>query len=180
MTSTRTMARFCSVMLSALSTGGFFGTWTSLGPSTRKFAPDTYVEVQQATIRNLRPVMGTLLPAAVAANALAVALGARERRDPAFALTLGGLGAQLVSLLLTVAVELPINAQVMTWAPAQPPPDWEMVRNRWAQVHTARTASSVAGLACLVAALAPPATATLPTSERPGTHSIPARNRSPR
>lgn len=45
-------------MLSALSTGVFFGSRTSLGPSTKDFTPSTYVEVQQATIRNLRPVMG--------------------------------------------------------------------------------------------------------------------------
>lgn len=152
MTSTRTVARFSSVMLSALSTGGFFGTWTSLGPSTRQFSTNTYVEVQQATIRNLRPVMGTLLPAAVAANATTVALGARDRRSPAFALTVGGLCAQLISLLLTATIELPINAHVMTWTPTRPPQDWETVRNRWARVHTVRTASSLAGLACVVAA----------------------------
>jgi len=33
------VARFSSVLLSALSTGGFFGTWTSLGPSTRQLTP---------------------------------------------------------------------------------------------------------------------------------------------
>jgi Domain of unknown function (DUF1772) len=138
-------------MVSALSTGGFFGTWASLGPSTREFTPGTYVEVQQATIRNLRPVMGTLLPAAVSANAITVALEARDRRSPAFALTMGGPCSQLLSLVLTVAIELPINAQVMTWSP-KPPQGWETVRNRWAGVHTARTASSVAGLACVTAA----------------------------
>ncbi len=58
MTSAQAIARFSSLMLSALSTGVFFGTRTSLGPSTKDFTPSTYVEVQQATIRNLRPVMG--------------------------------------------------------------------------------------------------------------------------
>ena len=62
------IALFSGLMLAALSTGVFFGPRTSLGPSTKAFAPKTYVEVQQATVRNLRPVMGTLLPEAVAAN----------------------------------------------------------------------------------------------------------------
>jgi uncharacterized membrane protein len=156
-TAMKAIGRFSSVLLSALSTGGFFGTWAALGPSTRDFTPGTYVEVQQATIRNLRPVMGTLLPAAVAANAIMVVAGARERRSPAFALTVGGLCSQLVALALTVAIELPINAQVMTWSPDQPPQGWEAARNRWAGVHTARTASAVTGLMCLVAAELPSA-----------------------
>lgn len=153
----RTIARFSSVLLCALSTGNMFGTWSSLGPSTRGFTPSTYVEVQQATIRNLRPVMGTLMPAAVAANAVTVALGVRERHSPAFTLTSVGLGAQLLALVLTAAIELPINTRVMTWSPAQPPPGWEAVRNRWAEVHTARTAAAVVGLTCLVAAAQAPA-----------------------
>lgn len=152
MTSTRTTARFVSLVLSGLSTGVLFGTKVSLGPSTKSFTPTTYVEVQQATIRNLRPVMGVLLPSAVASNAVVVALSARERRSPAFALTLGGLVAQLTALVVTGAVELPINGRVMTWSPQDPPPDWEAQRDRWDTAHTARTASAVTGLGLLAAA----------------------------
>ena len=156
MASRKTLARYSSLMLSALSTGVFFGTRASLGPSTKDFAPATYVEVQQATIRNLRPVMGVLLPGAVAANMVVLALSGEERRSPAFALTLTGLGSQLLALLLTGSIELPINAQVMTWSPENPPPGWEALRDRWDAVHTARTASTVAGLGCLLAAALAP------------------------
>jgi hypothetical protein len=99
---TKTPARFARVMLSALSTGVLFGTKVSLGPSAKDFTPGTYVEVQQATIRNLRPVMGTLLPGAVMAT----------------------------------------------------PWSWSCLgrSDRWNTVHTIRTASSVAGLGCLVGA----------------------------
>jgi uncharacterized membrane protein len=152
MASPTVIARYATLMLSALSAGVFFGTRTSLGPSTRELAPATYVEVQQATVRNLRPVMGVLLPAAVTANAVLLALGRRQRRSRAFALTAASLAAQLSALVLTAAIELPINARVLTWSPQDPPPGWQDVRDRWAGVHTARTASSVAGLACLAAA----------------------------
>jgi hypothetical protein len=96
MTSVKTAARFVSLMLSALSTGVFFGTRASLEPSTKDFTPGTYVEVQQATIRNLRPVMGTLLPGAVATNVVVLALSRSQRRSPAFALTLSGRGARIL------------------------------------------------------------------------------------
>lgn len=153
MTSGTTIARYSSLMLSALSTGVFFGTKTSLGPSTRHFTPATYIEVQQATVRNLRPVMGTLLPGAAAVNVVVLALTAGERRSPAWALTLGGLATQLVALALTGAIELPINSRVLTWSPEDPPPGWEALRDRWDRVHTARTVRALVGLACLAAAV---------------------------
>lgn len=150
--SPRKIARFLSLMSAALSAGVFFGTRTSLGPSTKGFAPKTYVEVQQATVRNLRPVMGPLLPGAVAANLAVLALSLEERRSPAFALTLVGFLSQLASLVFTGLFELPINARVLTWSPEDPPEGWEVMRDRWAAVHTVRTAVSVVGLGCLVAA----------------------------
>ena len=157
MTSTHKAARFSGLLLAALSTGVLFGTKAALGQSSKSFTPQTYVELQQATVRNLRPVMGTLLPGAVAANLAVLGLSARERRSPAFGLTLAGFLANLTALVLTAIFELPINARVLTWSPADPPQGWEAARDRWETVHTARTAISVAGLACLLAAALAPA-----------------------
>lgn len=142
---------FANLMLSTLTAGVFFGTHVSLGPSTKTFTPETYVEVQQATIRNLRPVMGPLLPLAVLVS---LATTIRESRRGAKApLMLSDLGfiAQLTSLIVTVVRELPINARVMTWSAEAPPPEWEKTRNSWAQAHTLRTVTSVLGFACLAA-----------------------------
>lgn len=151
------LAELLSLLLTALASGVFFGTRVSLGPSTRGFGPRTYVEVQQATVRNLRPVMGPLLPAAVVANLAVVAGKARDRRSPAFALAVTGTLAQLLAAGLTVGVELPINADVLTWSPQHPPRGWETVRDRWQTVHGWRTAASVLGLGCVVAAALAPA-----------------------
>ena len=154
---TRTSLHFVALMLSALSTGVFVGTRTSLGPSVETFSARTYVEVQQATIRNLRPVMGPLLPAAVLAN-LAVLAVPRSTDRTTFALNLAGLAGQSAALALTVAIELPINARVLTWSPDDSPEGWEGVRDRWGATHTIRAATSVLGLAALLgAALLPPA-----------------------
>lgn len=79
-------------------------------------------------------------------------LSVRERRSPGFALTLIGVIFQLASVILTARFELPINARVMTWSPENLPEGWEGVRERWETVHTVRTAISVVGLGCLVAA----------------------------
>lgn len=140
------------MMSTALSTGVFFGTSTSLGPSTRTFSPATYVEVQQATVRNLRPVMGVLLPLAVACQAALLVVSPSDRRSGSFALTVGSFLSQFASLALTGSIELPINSTVLTWPPHEPPQGWEQTRDRWHTVHTLRTATSVVGLGCAMAA----------------------------
>jgi uncharacterized membrane protein len=118
------------------------------------FRQTTYIEVQQATVRNLRPVMGTLLPASVAANLAFVVLMAREAsRSRAFALTAAGLIGQVASLAVTARYELPINSRVHTWSSTDPPQGWQTARDRWDKYHTVRTATSVAGLGCLTAAV---------------------------
>ena len=144
--------RFASLVTSALSSGVLFGTLASLGPSTRVFSPGTCVEVQQATVRNLRPVMGVLLPAAVVSNLALIVGSARDRGRPGFVLVVTGCLGQLASLVVTAAVELPINADVLTWVPDDLPANWESVRDRWDRTHTLRTATSVLGFGCLAAA----------------------------
>jgi hypothetical protein len=158
MISSHKIARFSGLLLAALSTGVLFGTKVALGRSSKGFAPKTYVEVQQATVRNLRPVMGTLLPGAVAVNLAVLGMSARERRSPAFMLTSIGFLSNLTALVLTGIFELPINARVLTWSPENPPRGWEASRDRWEAVHTARTAVAVVGLGCLVAAGLAPST----------------------
>lgn len=152
MTSANKIARFSGLLLVALSTGVLFGTKAALGPSGKDLTARTYVEVQQATVRNLRPAMGTLMSGAVAANLAVLGLAARERRLPALALTLAGFLSNLAALVLTGIFELPINARVLTWLPENPPEGWESSMNRWQAVHTARTVISVIGLASLLAA----------------------------
>jgi uncharacterized membrane protein len=143
-----------ALLLSALTSGVLFGTRAALGPSTKGFRVTTYVEVQQATVRNLRPVMGTLLPASVAANlALAVVTARETGRSRAAALTTAGLVGQVASLAVTARYELPINARVLRWSPTDPPVGWQTARDRWDRFHTIRTTTSVVGLGCLTAAV---------------------------
>lgn len=145
------VARFLGLLLSSLSASVFVGTRLAVSPSTRDFAPSTYVEYQQATIRNLYPVMAVLLPGAVVSN-LATLLLTRPRRSWTFALTSVGLVSQLAAGALTRRFNFPINDEVRTWSPEAPPEGWEDLRDRWEVLHTVRTVISVVGLGCLFAA----------------------------
>jgi len=148
------MVRVAAVASSVLSSGVLFGTVASLSPSKRDFNSSTYVTVQQATIRNLRPVMGSLLPTSVLANlAVLVTTDRADARAGRNAIT--GLLGPLAALLLTARFELPINSQVLAWDPAHPPADWTATRDRWETVHLIRTAAALIGLAGTLDAIAP-------------------------
>jgi len=57
----------------------------------------------------------------------------------------------IVSLVVTVRVEVPMNRSIATWDPNAPPANWAQVRDHWLAFHRLRTASGI--LAFVVATL---------------------------
>jgi len=43
------------------------------------------------------------------------------------------------SLVITTAIEVPINNKVITWTAENTPADWEQLRNRWQYYNVVRT-----------------------------------------
>jgi hypothetical protein len=58
--------------------------------------------------------------------------------------------------ILTLAVNLPINADQVNWNAQAPPADWAAVRDRWQAAHAVRTAAGVLAFAALALAAPPP------------------------
>jgi uncharacterized membrane protein len=56
----------------------------------------------------------------------------------------------IISLLITLLVEVPIDNQIKTWTAQTVPADWTTLRARWQVFHTARTFVSLASLGCLI------------------------------
>jgi hypothetical protein len=56
----------------------------------------------------------------------------------------------IAAMLLTKLGHFPINDQIRTWDPANPPSNWSSVRARWFALHTARTICAVASFALLL------------------------------
>jgi hypothetical protein len=54
-------------------------------------------------------------------------------------------------MVVTLAVEVPIDNQIMLWTVDILPPDWIAIRDRWASFHTLRTFLSLASVAAAVA-----------------------------
>lgn len=142
--------QFINILLSALVTGVFWGTWLGLSRSMSTFSPETFLAIADAMIGNLGTIMAMLVPAALLTT-LPVLYLLYRRRSEAFYITLGGFAFFVVALLITLLVEVPLDVEFQTWTVATLPSNWEQLRDRWEWYHVVRSWASVAGLALLLA-----------------------------
>ena len=59
----------------------------------------------------------------------------------------------LAGIVVTVAVEVPMNKQVVQWQPGAMPAEWMAVRDRWLRFHAVRTVLGVLSFGCAVGGL---------------------------
>jgi len=143
--------QFISICLAALVTGVFWGPWLGLSRSIETFPPEVFLAIGHRMIANLARIMPILMPAAML-SIVPVLFLSYPTQPAAFYLAMAGLGMYVVALVVTLAVEVPIDNQIRVWTISALPPDWHRLRDRWASFHVVRTWASVAGLALLVAA----------------------------
>lgn len=67
-----------------------------------------------------------------------------------------GAALLVVSVVMSVAVLVPINNRTKTWTPGHAPLDWRDQVQRWDRWHYLRVAVIVAGFACLAAGAVTP------------------------
>ncbi|GLZ05668.1 hypothetical protein Acsp03_31340 [Actinomadura sp. NBRC 104412] len=118
----------------------------------RRLDGPEYVAVRQAEFGVFTSFVGAVfVPTFVAVAALAVQ--ARRGRGPAPRPALVAFVLLSLSLLVTLAVNGPINVEQLGWNAAAPPADWADVRDLWQIAHAARTVMIVAAFGCLVEAV---------------------------
>lgn len=142
--------QFISILLSALVTGVFWGTWLGLSRSMSSLTPETFLTVGHTMIGNLGTIMAILVPAALLAVAVVLYLLYRDRSTRAFYLTLAGFVLFIIALLITLIVEVPIDNHIAAWTATTLPDNWQELRDRWDLFHTIRSWASVFGFALLL------------------------------
>jgi uncharacterized membrane protein len=115
-------------------------------------------------IQNLGLPMALLLPLALLSALVTLALLWPGGRGPAFWWLAAGFLLMVAALVITLAVEVPIDNQIETWTAATLPGDWRSIQARWELWHTIRTFASIAA----VAAATISAVVTARTDGRPG------------
>jgi uncharacterized membrane protein len=138
-------AQATTIVLFALVMGVFWGTWFSLSRTMDQLSAETFVAVGHEMIQNLGVPMAILLPLALLSALVTLAL-LRRGRPAAFWWLLAGFLLMVAALVITLAVEVPIDNQIQTWTAATLPGDWRSIQSRWELFHTIRTFLSIAAV----------------------------------
>jgi uncharacterized membrane protein len=139
-------AQATTIVLFSLVMGVFWGTWFSLSRTMDQLSGETFVAVGHQMIRNLGVPMAILLPLALLSALVTLALLRQGRQTVAFLWVLAGFLLMTVALVITLAVEVPIDNQIQDWTAATLPGDWRSIQARWELWHTIRTFSSIAAV----------------------------------
>jgi uncharacterized membrane protein len=139
-------AQATTIVLFALVMGVFWGTWFSLSRTMDRLSPETFVAVGHEMIRNLGVPMAILLPLALLCALVTLALLWRGGHTAAFWWLLTGFVLMVAALVITLAVEVPIDNRIETWTAATLPADWRSIQSRWELFHTIRTFLSIAAV----------------------------------
>jgi hypothetical protein len=144
------ICQFVNILLLALITGVFWGTWLGLSRSMTSLSRQTFVEVGHAMIGNLGTIMAILMPAAMLATLPVLYLLYREQVK-AFYVTLAGFMLFVVALLITLLVEVPLDLQFAQWTVDTLPANWQQLRDRWELFHFLRSWIALFGLGFVLA-----------------------------
>ncbi|NEB76048.1 DUF1772 domain-containing protein [Streptomyces sp. SID14478] len=143
------LARGASLLFSGVFAGFLVAVFV-LEMSLRGFDGQVYTQVRQVELDALdRLATATLLPATIATVFLVVLAFKGRGRTPWLLLTALTLLAGI--LVLTLAVNLPINADQLDWHVQAPPADWARVRDRWQIAHGVRTCAGLLAFGALIA-----------------------------
>ena len=138
-------AQATTIVLFSLVMGVFWGTWFSLSRTMDQLSGETFVAVGHQMIQNLGVPMAILLPLALL-SALVTLILLRHDRTAAFWWLAAGFALMAAALVITLAVEVPIDNQIETWTAATLPADWRSIQTRWELWHTIRTFASIAAV----------------------------------
>jgi len=138
-----------SIALSALAAGMFCGPWLALTRSISTFEPEVFLTLTRRLSQNMAGVMTVLFPAAML-SMVPVAVVSYPNHPHTCYLSLAGLALFIVTLIVTMQVEVPIVRQIEACTPATLPANWEQLRDRWGAFHIVRVTASFGGLVLLL------------------------------
>jgi len=141
-------AEFISLVLASLVMGVFWGTWFTLTRSIPDFSPAEFIHIGKTIIANVAVPMAIIMPATLLFMLIAILLSRRINRRSFYLYLISSL-LMVITLIITVAVEVPIDNQIKTWTEATVPSNWESLRQRWDIFHSIRTFTSIASFGYL-------------------------------
>ena len=139
-------------LLLVLVTGLFWGTWFSLSRTMYELPPEIFITIGKQIIKNVAIPMSIIMPASII-GLLILLIGSWRTKSVYFYCILTALILFIIALIVTVAIEVPIDNQIKAWTVATIPSGWQNIRERWEFYHTLRTFASLAGIAFFITAI---------------------------
>jgi len=143
---------FITVVLIMLVTGVFWGTWFTLTRSLHDFEASEFIHIGKTIIANVAIPMRIIMPATLFFLLWSMWNAYKNNRLAFYMYTISFV-LMLITLVITVGVEVPIDNQIKTWTVDSIPGDWKSFRLRWDKFHTARTFTSIGSFTFYIAGM---------------------------
>jgi len=132
--------------------GVFWGLYFALSRSYQVFTPVEMAKIARTIVRNLEAPMRNISLLCLVLMGVSIAFYP-DKGSWNFYATIASLLLIIGSLVITAAIEVPINNQVVTWTAENTPPDWEQLRNRWQYYNVVRTVLALLSFVLFAAGL---------------------------
>jgi hypothetical protein len=139
--------KVCSLLLLMLVTGIFCGPLFALHRSLKVFTAGELIKLVKTMSDNLAVPMRILMPGCIILMTVTTWIYQQEN-STVFYLSTVSIIFIIISLIITVAVEVPIVTNIQTWTPETVPSDWQAIRDRWVKFHFIRTAVAILSFVC--------------------------------
>ena len=140
--------RFVNLFFTGLTAGSLLSIWF-IERELRSFSASDYTRIEQAKHRPLGPLF-TALVSLSDVSSLAALLVARG--TPAFFPALVASLCGAAATVSTLRINVPINAEQMTWSIGAAPANWAVIRDRCHRAYTYRTVLWILALGCQLSA----------------------------
>ncbi len=132
--------------------GVFWGLYFALSRSYQVFTAGELAKIARSIIANLETPMRNISLLCLVLMGLSIAFYP-DKSNWGFYGMVASLLLIIGSLVITTAIEVPINNQVVTWTDNNKPADWEQLRSRWQYFNVVRTVLALLSFALFAAAV---------------------------
>jgi uncharacterized membrane protein len=141
--------QFTALFLLLLVAGLFWGTWFALSRSIEDFSATEFMHIGKTIIKNVGGPMKIILPACILFIMLSMGFYP-QKNSTAYYMCVISFVLIIITLYITVGIEVPIDNDIKQWTLSSIPGDWEAIRTRWQFFHSLRTFTALASFASFV------------------------------
>lgn len=144
--------QFIALFLLMLVTGIFWGPLFSLHRTLYVFNKVEFILIVKTIANNLAVPMRIMMPGCILFMFLSIWLYP-VKDSIAFYLNIIAFILIIVSLIITLSVELPIVNRIVQWTENSIPSNWESIRDKWIKFHIVRTTTALLSFGCFISSI---------------------------